>query len=98
MMTAARCPARSEPAKSQFRRLCMALHNRNYVRLTIMHGRCRSLSGLRGYRRRIKVVGPVRRRRVRAPAVHRPCIIISCLGTEACGPWRDTAVVLLLVA
>jgi transposase len=28
MMTAARCPARSDPAKSQFDLLCMAIHKR----------------------------------------------------------------------
>jgi len=51
---------------------------RNYVRLTIMHGRCRILSGLRGYRHRIKVVGPARRRRARAPAVHNHKLFRNC--------------------
>jgi transposase len=43
---------------------------RSYVCLTIMHGRCRSLPSLRGYRRRIKLVGSARRRWACAPAVH----------------------------
>ena len=36
MIAAARLPARSEPAKSQFLRLCRVQHNRNYVQSAIM--------------------------------------------------------------
>jgi hypothetical protein len=39
MIAAARLPARSEPAKSQFLRLCQVQHKRNYVQSVIMLSR-----------------------------------------------------------
>jgi hypothetical protein len=38
MIAAARLPLRSEPAKSQFLRLCKAWHKRNYAQSVIMSG------------------------------------------------------------
>jgi hypothetical protein len=39
MTLAARCPARWDPTKSQFDRLCMAMQNRTYVR-RVIYARC----------------------------------------------------------
>jgi transposase len=61
---------------------------RSYVRLTIMHGRCHSISSLRGCRRRNKVVGPARRRQACAPAVHNHKLFRNC-SVRSVGRYRN---------